>query len=75
MVKCYVDPLDWSPTMKRLNSSGVLLTLGVGFMMVAAIPVLALFLAVGWAWRLGNAATSRLMSLSIHQHPDRPITR
>ena len=54
--------------MERLTPDPVLPTLVLGLIMVAAIPALAIFLTVGWAWRLWNATTTRVMSFVFHQH-------
>ena len=61
--------------MNRLNIPRALLILGFGFIMLAAIPALGLFLAVGWAWRLWNDSIARITSFAFHQHNHRAITR
>ena len=61
--------------MERLTPSPVLPFLVLILIMVAAIPPLALFLAVGWTWRLWNASISYVMSFSVRQHHHHPIAR
>ena len=60
--------------MKRLIPTDLPVTLGLSLIVVFAIPALALFLAVGWAWRFWIAAASRLMSFANFQHQRRTIT-